>query len=122
MKSTWPRDEDLPTWAHTLLLVLVVAPFAVLLLWPGLKAITGGVLAPMGGPQLGQWMFGNRELRGAHAVLAGFALCGLGAAMLAVAAGYSRWAEQSRMLRLLGWAACAGALAFYGYVVRAVQP
>ena len=122
MKSTWPKDEELPSWAHTVLLVLVVAPFAATLLWPGLKAITSGVLPPMSGPELGQWIFGNRELRGTHAVLAGFALCGLGAAMLAVAAGYSRWAERSRSLRLLGWTAFACALTFYAYVVRAVQP
>jgi hypothetical protein len=122
MKSPWPKDEELATWAHTMVLILVVAPFAGFLLWPGLRAITTGVLPPMSGPEFGQWVFGNRELLGGDAVLAGSALCGLGFATLAVAAGYSRWAVRVRLLRALGWVLMACALAFYAYAMRAVQP
>ena len=121
MTSRWLQDEDLPTWAHTALLVLVVAPFAGFLIWPGVRAVTTGVLPPMSGPEFGQWMFGNQELRGQHAVLAGYALCGLGLALLSVAAAYSRWAQHHRLLRVSPWGFLTCALVFYSYVLRVVN-
>jgi len=121
MTSRWLQDEDLPTWAHTALLVFVIAPFAGLLIWPGVQAVATGVLAPTPGPEFGQWMFGSDELRGHNAVLAGFALCGLGLALLSVAAAYSRWAQHHRVLRILPWMLLACAVLFHTYVIRAVR-
>jgi len=122
MKSRLPQDEDLPTWAHTALLVLIAAPFAGLLIWPGVTAVASGVLPPISGPEFGQWMFGNRELRGHHAVLAGSALCGLGLAILLLAAAYSRWAQHHPMLRIFPWVFLACAVVLYSYAMKAVQP
>ena len=36
--SLFPSDESLPTWLHTLLLIIVVSPFAGWLFWFGLGA------------------------------------------------------------------------------------
>ena len=122
MANWWIQDDDLPTWAHTALLVIIVSPFAILLIWPGSRAVATGVLLPMTGPEFGQWMFGNKELRGHHAVLAGWVLISWGVTFLALGASYSRWAQGSLLLRSMPWVLLIFELAFYFYVLRMIKP
>ena len=122
MASGWIPDDDLPTWAHTSLLMVVVSPFALLLIWPGVMAVATGVLLPMMGPEFGQWMFGNRELRGHHAVLAGWVLISLGVTFLALGVSFSRWAQEHLLMRALPWGLLVADMFFYAYVLRVVKP
>lgn len=122
MANGWIQDDDLPTWAHTALLMMVVSPFAILLIWPGSRAVATGVLLPMMGPEFGQWMFGNKELRGDHAVLAGWVLISLGVTFLALGASYSRWAQERLLLRAMPWVLLIFDIAFYSYVLQMVEP
>ncbi len=116
------QDDDLPTWAHTLLLLAVVSPFAALLIWPGLRAVANGVLLPMMGPEFGQWLFGQAALRGNHAVLAGWVLISLGMTFLALGAAFSRWAEDRPLLRALPWGLLVFDAAFYYYALQVIPP
>ena len=122
MASGWIQDNDLPTWAHTALLMIVVSPFAVLLIWPGSRAVATGVLLPMMGPEFGQWMFGHQELRGHHAVLAGWVLTSLGVTFFALGASFSRWAQERLLMRTLPWVLLIFDLVFYSYVLQVVKP
>ena len=122
MASGWIQDDELPTWAHTALLMIVVSPFAVLLIWPGSRAVATGVLLPMMGPEFGQWMFGHQELRGHHAVLAGWVLISLGVTFFALGASFSRWAQERLLMRTLPWVLLIFDLVFYSYVLQVVKP
>ncbi len=122
MASGWIQDDELPTWAHTALLMIVVSPFALLLIWPGSRAVATGVLLPMMGPEFGQWMFGHQELRGHHAVLAGWVLISLGVTFFALGASFSRWAQERLLMRTLPWVLLIFDLVFYSYVLRVVKP
>ncbi|WP_309626690.1 hypothetical protein [Methylibium sp.] len=122
MASGWIQDDDLPTWAHTALLMIVVSPFALLLIWPGSRAVATGVLLPMMGPEFGQWMFGHQELRGHHAVLAGWVLISLGVTFFALGASFSRWAQERLLMRTLPWVLLIFDLVFYSYVLQVVKP
>ena len=59
--------------------------------------------SPMMGPEFGQWMFGHQELRGHHAVLAGWVLISLGVTFFALGASFSRWAQERLLMRTLSW-------------------
>ena len=122
MASGWIQDDDLPTWAHTALLMIVVSPFALLLIWPGSRAVATGVLLPMMGPEFGQWMFGHQELRGHHAVLAGWVLISLGVTFFALGASFSRWAQERLLMRTLPWVLLIFDLVFYSYMLQVVKP
>lgn len=122
MASGWIQDDDLPTWAHTALLMIVVSPFALLLIWPGSRAVATGVLLPMMGPEFGQWMFWHQELRGHHAVLAGWVLISLGVTFFALGASFSRWAQERLLMRTLPWVLLIFDLVFYSYMLQVVKP
>ena len=102
-RSLFPSDDSLPTWLHTLLLLLVVSPFSIFLLWHGGQAITTAYLAPLAGPELGQFFFGPHALHGKAATIAGIALIVLGFAFIALAFNYSRVVRMNKVLRLLPW-------------------
>ena len=121
MAIGWIQDDDLPTWAHTALLMIVVSPLALLLIWPGSRAVATGVLVPMTGPEFGQWMFGQQELRGGHAVLAGWVMICLGVTFLALGASFSRWAQERMLMRALPWVLVILDMGFYSYVLRVVE-
>ena len=121
MSRLSPQDDDLPTWAHTTLLMIVVSPFALILIWPGLRAVATGILLPMTGPDFGQWMFGNQELRGDHAVLAGWVLISLGVTFFALGASFSRWAQERLLIRALPWILLTLDMFFYAYVLHVVK-
>jgi hypothetical protein len=101
--SLFPSDEQLPTWLHTVLLVLVVSPFAVFLLWCGLGAVISGHLEPLSGPEPGQFFFGALSLQGSAARVAGLSLLTLGGAFLAIAFRFSRWSGDTTASRIMPW-------------------
>ena len=101
--SLFPSDEELPTWLHTLLLILIVSPFSAYLFWFGMSAIITGHLDPLSGPEFGQFFFGPSSLQGNAARVAGFSLIAFGCSFLAIAFRFSRLAGENRFTRLLPW-------------------
>lgn len=122
MVNGWMQDDDLPNWGHTVLLIIIVSPFALLLIFPGVRAVATGILPPMAGPELGQWMFGQQELRDDQAVLAGWVLISFGLTFLSLAAAFSRWAQDILVLRALPWVLAVFDIAFYSSVLHAIKP
>ena len=106
--SLLPSDDELPTWLHTVLLLLVVSPFAGFLFWVGLAAIFSGYMEPIGGPDVGQTFFANSPLHGAAARWAGLTLLAFGSSFVAIAYKFSRLAGDTRLAQGLPW----GLLAF----------
>lgn len=102
-RSLFPSDDALPTWLHSLLLILIVSPFALPVLWWGLKAIATAHLEPLSGPDFGQFFFGDVTLKGKPAKVAGLSLVVLGCAYFALAAQFSRLACSVVVLRALPW-------------------
>ena len=102
-RSLFPSDASLPTWLHTLLLFLVVSPFAVFLLWHGVQAIATAHLEPLEGPDFGQFFFGPTAINGKAARIAGVALIVLSCSFVALAFNFSRLAYANRVLRQLPW-------------------
>ena len=103
------QDDELPTWAHTLLTLTITSAFAAPLLWSGLHAIATESLEPMMGPEFGTWWFGDKALTGRAAVIGGCALLDAGLTFLSVGVAFCRWAEGRTVARLLPW----GLLALY---------
>ncbi len=101
--SIFPSDDSLPTWLHTTLLVLVVSPFCLIPLWWGIGAMVLGHLDPLPGPDFGGFFFGQAPLYGGIARFAGFALVILGVAFAALAARYSRFADENKTMMALPW-------------------
>jgi len=102
-RSLFPSDDELPTWLHTLLLTLVVTPFAGFLFWFGIGAIFGGFLEPLSGAAAGQFFFGDAPLYGVVARIAGLSLIVLGAAFFAIVFRFSRFTDGSGYSRWLPW-------------------
>jgi hypothetical protein len=101
--SLFPSDASLPTWLHTLLLLLVVSPLSGFLLWRGVHAVTTAQMEPLRGPDLGEFFFGPVALHGKAARVAGVSLILLGCALVALALNYSRLARVNKVLRSLPW-------------------
>lgn len=101
--SFFPSDDSLPTWLHTLLLLLIVSPFSVFLLWVGADAIATAHLEPLEGPDFREFFFGPTAINGTAAKVAGGSLIVLGCAFAALTFNYSRFAHMNRFLRLLPW-------------------
>ena len=121
MRRGWLQDDDLPTWAHTLCVMSIVSLLALPLLWFGLKAITLESLQPMTGPEFGQWMFGQFELHGRVAILAGFSLVIFGATFLALGVAYTRWGQDRFIIRTLPWLLLAFDVLFYWWVLSFIK-
>ena len=101
--SLFPSDDELPTWLHSLLLVLVSLPFSSFLLWFGCGALFSGHLEPLEGPDFGQFFFGPTALDGKAARVAGLSLIAAGASFLAIAYRFSRFSDEGLRARLLPW-------------------
>ena len=102
--SLFPSDESLPTWLHTLLLLLIVSPLFIFLFFKGISAIASGHLEPLSGPEFGQYFFGNATLVGKAAKLAGVSLIVLAFGFIALAVQFSRLAIANLLARtLLPW-------------------
>jgi hypothetical protein len=118
MTMSWlgVRDEDLPTWLHTTLLLVVVSPFSLTLLYWGLKTLACGHFDPVSGPEVGQWWFGRDPLDGRPATLAGAGLILNGLAFLAIALPFMRWNDDHPVLRaamrVLPWVLLAVAVVY----------
>ena len=114
-RSLFPSDDSLPTWLHTLLLLLVVSPFSGFLLWHGVRAIVTQHLEPLAGPTVGNFFFGSVALHGKAATVAGVSLVVLSCAFVAISFNYSRLVHMNKVLRLLPWALIAvhAALSFW---------
>lgn len=121
--SIWRvRDEDLPTWVHTSLVMLIVSPFAFFLIVPGVRAVVTATLPPIMGPDFGYWLFGKNTLHGGHAVLAGISLITGGVAFLGVGASFCRWAQKISTIRLTLWAYWTFCVALYFCTLKIVLP
>ena len=105
-------DDSLPTWLHTLALLLVASPFGVPLIWIGVRAILSRHLDPVSGPEFGQFFFGPTALQGKEAVWAGMSLVVLGISFFSLAASFMRVAQGNLALCLLPWALIAASIAF----------
>ena len=92
------------------------------MIFPGVRAVATGLLPPMAGPELGQWMFGEQELRDGQAVLAGWVLISFGLTFFSIAAAFSRWAQDRLLLRALPWILAVFDIAFYSSVLHAIKP
>lgn len=103
MKWLSLQDDELPTWAHTVLTLAIASAFAVPLFWYGIRAVATGYLEPIMGPELGHWWFGSKALTGRAAVIAGWALLAAGSTFLSLGAAFCRWAEGRILIRLLPW-------------------
>jgi hypothetical protein len=114
--SLFPSDESLPTWLHTLLLLLVVSPFSAFLLWRGVHAVTTAQMEPLSGPDFGEFFFGAAAIHGKAARVAGVSLILLGCAFVALAFNYSRLAQGNKVLRLLPWVLVAMSVAMLFWV------
>ena len=75
------RDEQLPTWAHSAIVVVIACVFGLPPAWWGIRALVIGRV-----PQMEKWdgtdWFGPHPLTGVSAYLAGGALLCLGLALL----------------------------------------
>lgn len=98
-----PSDDDLPTWLHTALCMIIVAPFAIYLIWIGLDAVLTGHMEPISGPEIGQFFFGHLPLNGMQAKLAGCSLVLLGHAFFLLGLSFTRFVEDSYWLRMTPW-------------------
>ena len=114
--SLFPSDASLPTWLHTVLLFLILAPFFVFLFWHGISAMHTAHLEPLGGPELGEFFFGNRAIFGKAAILAGASLILLGCAFIALAIQFSRLVYASAIPRILPWIFVAAYIAMSFWV------
>jgi hypothetical protein len=102
--SLFASDESLPTWLHTLLLFLVTSPFYGFSFYYGIGAIVSVHLEPLGGPDFGQYFFGNVTLDGTPAKIAGVSLIALGFSFVAIAIQHSRLAIADAVARTyLSW-------------------
>ena len=97
------QDDDWPDWAHTAAVMAIASAFALLWLWPGIKALVSGSLPPIMGPNIGVWMFGPQVLTGRATRIGGSALVLLGLVFLSWGVACTRWAEPHRAVRLLPW-------------------
>lgn len=113
MKRWRLSDEELPTWLHTTLTMLIVSPFALMLAVPGAGAIHDAVLEPMMGTDFGVWMVGNQTLHGPLALQAGWSLVALGLSFIGMGAWFCRWSENNTALRAALLALWAIAAALY---------
>ena len=102
-RSLFPDDNALPTWLHTLALLIVVSPFGAPLIWWGVEAMHLRHLEPLSGPEFGQYFFGPTALDGKAAVWAGLSLVVLGVSFYSVAARFMRAAQVSTALHVLPW-------------------
>jgi len=97
-QSLFPSDDALPTWLHTTLLLVVVSPFCISLLLPGLHALKAHELAPISIE--GQYMFGGVMLHGGQATLAGWALVMLAGVFPALGLCFARLERVQRWARI----------------------
>jgi hypothetical protein len=118
MKSWRISDDELPTWLHTTLTLLIVSPFALLLIVPGVRAIRDGLLPPMTGPEFGQFFFGNHTLHDHAARLAGWSLVLIGFSFFGVGVGFSRWAKGNSAIRICLATLWVASTVLYVYAVR----
>ena len=96
------RDERLPNWAHTAIILLIVSFFAVLPAWWGISAIVTGHL-PRSESWDGDHWFGGQSLSGGAAVIAGCCLGCLSLSFLALGFAQLRCAEGRRLIGALPW-------------------
>ena len=68
-------------------------------MWFGLAAIFTGQLAPLSGPEFGQYFFGETALSGRAARVEGVSLCLLGLAFFGLGFSFTRFAADYRLLR-----------------------
>jgi len=105
-----PKDEDLPTWVHTALLLVVVSPSAGFFLFYGLSAVITRHLPQLMGPDFGTYLFPG-PLSGQSAVVAGVGLIFISASFAAIGYLFSRFSNDRWYVKLTPWALLAIGLA-----------
>ncbi|WP_026802636.1 hypothetical protein [Arenimonas oryziterrae] len=98
----FPKDEELPTWLHSALLAIVVAPFSGFLLFHGVRAIFRAHLPEIEGPDFGIYLV-RAPLFGSRAVVAGIGLLFLSSSFLGLAYAYSRFSRDHWPGKVLPW-------------------
>jgi hypothetical protein len=102
MKIIPLQDEQLPTWAHTTIVFLIVSVFVIPPGWVGASAIVTGHLPPIVEWDGTSW-FGNRALDGAPAVIAGCTFISIALSFLTLGVAQLRWAEGRSLIGALPW-------------------
>lgn len=98
----FPKDEELPTWLHTALLVIVIAPFSGFLLIHGVHGIFSSHLPEIMGPDFGTYLI-RAPLYGSRAVIAGIGLFFLSSSFIGVAYAFSRFSSDHWSAKVLPW-------------------
>lgn len=118
MKSWRIPDDELPTWLHTTIALLVVSPFALLFIVPGIGAIRNSVLEPLMGPDFGFFLFGDQTLHDQAARVAGWSLLAGGLSFFGIGIGFCRWAQDNAVIRISLLTLWVVSTALYVYAVR----
>jgi hypothetical protein len=104
MKWLRLQDEQLPTWAHTIVVFLIASVFGIPPIWWGISAIATRHL-----PEMREWdgQLFFQALNEREAVIAGWSLICLGLTFLTLGMGFTRWAEGRAAVRVLPWCCLA---------------
>jgi hypothetical protein len=96
------QDEQLPTWAHTTIVFLIVSVFVIPPGWVGVSAIVTGHLPPIVEWDGTSW-FGTRALHGVPAVIGGCTFVSIALSFFTLGVAQLRWAEGRRFIGVLPW-------------------
>jgi hypothetical protein len=102
MKIIPLQDEQLPTWAHTVIVFLIVSVFVIPPGWVGVSAIVTGHLPPIVEWDGTSW-FGTRALDGVPAVVGGWTFVSIALSFFTLGVTWLRWAEGRRLVGALPW-------------------
>jgi hypothetical protein len=100
MKPSILSDERLPTWLHTIVVIVIASVFGIPPLVWGIEAMAAAQL-----PEMRGWdnVIFLSKLDGNRAFVAGGSLICLGLTFLTLGLGFTRWAQRRAALRLLPW-------------------
>lgn len=115
-------DDELPNWLHTTLTLVIVSPFALLLIVPSIAALRSGILEPTMGSDFGFYLFGDQTLYGHLARRAGWALMALGLSMFAIGINFCRFAQGHLLIQRGLWIFWVSTIVLYFFVYRSVIP
>ena len=100
--SLFKSDEALPTWLHSLFILILVSMGAIPLLYAGVVGILTLRLEPFSGTEFGSWLI-PKVLTGGAAIWGGIALLVLSSAYYSVGFLFSRFYDGQRVYKCLPW-------------------
>ena len=98
--SLFTKDEDLPVWVHTLLLVLLCSTFAIPLLYLGIEGIITQKLDAFMGPEFGTY-FIDKTLTGSRAITGGISLIFYGLSFYSIAYYFSHYYNEKLLGKIM---------------------